>query len=398
MGAVTPANVRGYMFCSVSLTPPAAGSSAEYVITLTELEYDNIDTLRLTFPSDTSCVAVSVSPSTVTVNGIPCVGGAVSKRTDGSVRLDIQLRQRLQRDQTVSILVAREAGIVNPVTPRSCYRMSVGFVKNGVELTSIESDLYAVTPSAVRSVTASIEPAIVSAPIAVDIGFITGPNGSMVAAQDYVAIRFPDDFTLPQSFTLSDVMLNGISCAGRVMRDDKEPNSMIVYVPVDIPIGSLVNVRIPSKAGLKAGAIAGPAIISVHTNVEVTPVNAPPVQIRGRAVTSPVVTLGTPVSGRVTSVLLHCTLSSVGRLVPGGGISIRLPVEYSMPTSPIGAEALVNGVKASIQYAQGVATMAAPMYLTDGATIDIQVPETLGYYQSFGAGQLRLDCLDGQRH
>jgi hypothetical protein len=256
--------------------------------------------------------------------------------------------------------------------------MSVGFIRNGAELTSIESDQYAVTPSALRSVTAGIEPAIASAPIAVDIGFITGPNGRMVATQDYVVIQFPDGFTLPQAFTLSDVTLNGISCSGRVFRDDKEPNGMIVYVPVDISAGSLVNVRIPSKAGLKASVTAGPAVISVHTNVEVTQVDAPPVQIRGREVTGLTVGLLTPVAGLSTGLQLHFGLSAVGRLTQGLFIYIRLPIGYEAPTVTGTVFAAVNGTATSAAIAAGVMSIAVPVYMPDGASVDLAFPADFG--------------------
>jgi len=373
-----PGDVLGYMFCSVRPTPSGAGSPAEYAITLTALEYDNIDTLRLTFPSDSSFSMASVIPSAITVNGIQCVGGTIAKRSDGSIRLDIQLRQRLQRDQTVSILVSREAGIVNPVSPRSCYRMSVGFIRNGAELTAIESDQYAVTPSSVSRVTVGIEPAIAGAPVAIDVGFITGPNGRMVATQDYIAIRFPDDFTLPQSFTLSEVMLNGVSCFGRVFRDDKVPNGMVVYTPVDIPAGSLVNVRIPVKAGVKACFNAGPATISVHTDVEVTPVEASPVQIRGREVNGLAVQLVTVVAGAPTGVRLHFGLSAVGRLTQGQFVHVRLPVAYASPAPGQSAFAVVNGAAAATTIVAGVVDIAVPTYLPDGSSVDLEFAAGFG--------------------
>jgi hypothetical protein len=292
--------------------------------------------------------------------------------------MDIQLATRLSVNTPLTIIIAREAGILNALSPRSCYRLMVSFIRDGSEVNWVESDLYEITPSAIGSVNATIEPAIASAAADIVVSFITGSNGRLKEGQDSVSIAFPSGFSVPQSFGLANVTLNGVSCEGRVFRDNASPSTVLVYTPVNVPASSPIVLRISAKAGIKNPTVAGPVILSVYTTAETTPIETPTIQIRGREVTGLTVQLVTPVAGSPTALRLHFGLSAVGRLTQGQLIRVRLPVGYGTPVPTEATSATVNGTAAITAITAGVMDIAVPAYLPDGASVDLVFPAGFG--------------------
>lgn len=367
------------VLCSVTPSPTAASTPAEYTIRISGNPVDRADQLRIKFPFDTQYTSASFLPSMVTVNGIVSRGGQIRKlSTTNQIQMDIMLAERLKSGTPLTIVVSRDAGIINPLSPRSCYRLLVGFVRDGFEVTTVESDLYAITPSAISAVNATVEPPIASAAAEYVVSFITGSNGRLQAGKDSVTIAFSEGFSLPSSFTLAGITLNGIACDGKVFRDDSAPNAMLVYVPIDAPAGSLITVRIPPKAGIKNPPVAGTGKVTVHTTAETLPVDSAAITIRGREVSDLSVELGTPVSDSSTSVRLTFSLSAVGRLMQGQYMHVRLPVGYATPAVPTGATVGINGTATVVTAADGVLNVMVPAYLPDIADVELTLPVSLG--------------------
>ncbi|MFA4931759.1 MAG: stalk domain-containing protein [Caldisericia bacterium] len=366
------------VLCSVTPVPATASTPAEYTIRISTNPYDRIDQLVVRFPDDTQFAAGSFAPSTVVVNGVQSWGGQIQKLATNQIQMNIMLSTRLTMGAPLTIIIAREAGIKNPLSPRSCYRLMVSFLRDGAEINWVESDLYAITPSAIGSVNASIEPAVAGAPADVVVSLITGSNGRLKSGQDSVDVAFPSGFSIPQSFGFADVTLNGVSCEGRVFRDNASPNTVLVYVPVDIPASSPIVLRIPAKAGIKNPTVAGPVILSVYTTAETTPIETPTIQIRGREVTGLAVQLAPVVAGSPTRVQLHFGLSAVGRLTQGKLIHVRLPVGYATPVPAGTVSATINGTAATTAIAAGVMDISVPAYLPDRASVDLDFPADFG--------------------
>ena len=378
VGGVLPARA-GSVLCYATPSPVTASTPAAYTIRISGNPYSRIDQLSVKFPFDTGFTAGSFAPSMVVVNGIASKGGQIRKvAATNQIQMDIMLSERLTVGVPLTIVIAREAGILNPLSPRSCYRLMVSFYQDGHEINWIESDLYAITPSAIGSVNATIDPAVAGAAAEVVVSFITGSSGRLKTGQDSVNISFPSGFAIPQAFGMADVTLNGVSCDGRVFRDNANPNMVLVYAPIDIPAGSLVIVRIPAKGGIKCPSVTGPIVLSIYTTAESPPVDSPTIQIRGREVTGLTVHLTSPVAGLVTALELRFGLSAVGRLMQGALVHIRLPVGYATPVPQGTVSATVNGAPAPITIAEGVIHIAVPTYLPDGAGVDLTVPVDLG--------------------
>jgi hypothetical protein len=376
-GAAPARAVR--VLCSVTLAPATASTPAAYTIRISTNPYDGVDQLRVKFPFDSGFTATSFSPSTVVVNGGQSRGGQIRKlAATNEIQMDIMLSERLSAGTPLTIVISREAGILNPLSPRSCYRLMVSFVRDGRVENGVESDLYVIVPSAIGSVNATIEPAVAGAAADVVVSFITGSNGRLKASQESVDISFPFSFGFPQSFGLANVTLNGVSCEGRVFRDNSSPNTVLVYTPVDIPAGSLVIVRIPAAAGIKNPSVAGPVVLNIHTTAETTPVETPTIDIRGREVTGLTVALTTPVAGLPTGVHLEFDLSAVGRLAQGKLVHVRLPVGYGTPVPAGTVSATVNGTTAATVITAGVMGIAVPAYLPDRASVDLVFPPDFG--------------------
>ncbi len=367
------------VLCSVTPAPVTASTPAAYTVRISTNPYDRVDQLRITFPFDTGFTMGSFAPSMVVVNGVQSRGGQIQKlATTNQIQMDILLSTRLSAGTPLTIVIARDVGILNPLSPRSCYRLMVSFFCDGREFDGVESDLYAITPSAIGSVTAAIDPVVAGAAADVVVSFQTGSNGRLMAGQDSVNISFPLGFNVPQSFGLADVTLNGVSCDGRFFRDNASPNTVLVYVPVDIPARSLVIVRIPAKAGIKNPAVAGPVVLSVYTTAEVTPIDTPVVEIRGREVTGLTVQLTTPVAGSPTGLQLHFGLSAVGRLTQGQLVHVRLPVGYAAPAPTTTVQVTVNGTTAAATIAAGGIDVAVPAYLSDESSVNLVLPVEFG--------------------
>jgi hypothetical protein len=367
-----------YVPCSVYPSPAAAGVPAAYTIEVGPSPYDRIDQVRLTLPFDTSFSVSNVTPSTVSVNGIPCMGGTIVKKADNAIRVDIMLQQRLVKDQPITVVVKREAGIINPISPRSCYRMMFSFVRDGTEITWIESNQYAITPSALGSLSVAIDPPVVGAAGSYEIQFITGSNGRLKAGQDYVMVSFPAGFSLPQSFSMTDVTLNGVSCQGRVYRSSDEPNAIQIYAPVDVSAGSLASIRIPAKAGIKNPSSPGVAVLTVWTSIETTRIDAPPIVIVGRQVAQTALTLSPPVAGLPSDIAVQFSTSPVGRLLPGQRVMVRFPSSFHVPAMDSGATCLFNGAVTAVQSQDNIVSIAVPVYVGDSAPISISLPISLG--------------------
>lgn len=373
------------VLCSVTPVPATAGTPAEYTIRLSTNPYDRVDQLRVKFPFDTGFTTGSFAPSVVVVNGVLSRGGQIQKlATTNQIQMDILLSTRLSAGTPLTVVIGREAGILNALSPRSCYRLMVSFCRDGNEVNWVESDLYAITPSAVGSVNASIEPAVAGAAANVVVSLITGSNGRLKAGQDSVNVAFPSGFSIPQSFGFADVTLNGVSCDGRVFRDNSNPNAILVYVPVNVPASSPIVLRVPAKAGIRNPGVVGPVVLTVNTTAEDTPVDSAAVQIRGREVTGLMVQLTTPVAGSPTGLQLHFGLSAVGRLTQGKLIHVRLPIGYAVPVPTGTVSATVNGTAATTAIAAGVIDVETPSYLPDGASVDLVFPADLGIVNPTG--------------
>jgi hypothetical protein len=367
------------VLCSVTPVPATASTPAAYTIRISTNPYDRIDQLVVKFPFDTGFTTASFMPSTVTVNGIASRGGQIRKLTaTNEIQMDILLSTRLTMGTPLTIVIAREAGILNALSPRSCYRLMVSFFRDGSLVNWVESDLYAITPSAIGSVNATIEPAVASAAADIVVSFITGSNGRLKAGQDSVDVAFPAGFSVPQSFGSNGVTLNGVSCDGRVFRDSANPSAVLVYVPVDIPASSPVVLRIPAKAGIKNPAVAGPVVLSVYTTAETTPIETPTIQIRGREVSGLTVQLTPLVAGSPTALRLLFELSAVGRLMQGQLIHIRLPVGYASPVPSVAFSPAINGTVAAVAIVGGVMDVSVPAYLPDRVVVNLEFPAEFG--------------------
>lgn len=378
--AAPAAALGAYVLCSVTPTPTTAGSVGAYTIRLTDNPYEGIDELRITFPYDSGMTSASFPSSSVTINGVSSKGGQITKvASTNEIRLDVMLSQRLVTGQPVTIVVAQSAGIVNAVSPRSCYRLRVSFLQNFFEIDSVDSDLYAITPSAIGSLTVSVEPAIVGAPAAISANFIVGANGTMKTSQDNIRIKFPGGFSLPASFGLAGVTVNGVVCNGKVFRDNNDASVVLIYVPFDVRPGSLISADFPATAGVTCPLTPGTGIFSVSTSAEPTWIDSAPLTIRGREVSNLNVTLTNNVAGSATGIQVAFRLSPVGRLQQGARLYVRLPGEFGIPTLTAGATVLLNYQQAAVAVQNGVVVITSPTYLIDGADVNIVVLQTLGF-------------------
>lgn len=380
-GLAAPATTLGaYVFCTATPVPTTAGSVGAYTIHLSNNPYEGIDELWITFPYDSGMTSSFCPGSAVTVNGVSSKGCQITRdASTREIRLDVTLGERLATGQPITIVVAREAGIVNAISPRSCYRLKVSFVRSFFETAYVESDLYVITPSSIGSVTAGVDPAIVGAPTALSVSFVTGSNGTLKTSQDSISIRFPDGYGIPQSFGLAGVTMNGVVCNGKVFRDNNDASTVLIYAPFDVRPGSLVSVYFPPAAGITCPLTPGTGIFSVSTTSEPTWVDTSPLAIKGRQVSGLSVSLTDSVTSSTTGIQLGFRLSPVGRLQQGARIYVRLPREFGVPSLSPGATALLNYQQAGLAIQDGMLVITNPSYLIDGADVSITILPALGF-------------------
>lgn len=333
----------------VEVTPYNAGLSAQYRIYGSNCDYNNISMLKIYFRDDTRVIAQGTYPSNILVNGVPVKSVNFTslhvEKTfqDYSVQATLLLSSYLNKGDPIEIVIKKEAGLINPLAPATCYKVMVVFVDSkGVEVGYNMSESYTISVSAVSNIRVSLNNPVRGMISEYSITFVTGVKGSLKASSDDIRIRFPDGTGIPSYLSKSQVLVNG-EIAAAVYRDQDDPRILKVFSSKNIDARSIVSVVFKESFGLMNTAHAGSNILEISTYKEPDWVQSEPFEIYEPQVQNLNITVKPDSIALEPEITLTFTTSPIGHLSPGDSIYIKFPAGFDITTVNLTGNVSVNG-------------------------------------------------------
>lgn len=346
MLSFSPLKVSGFVIAppfNVDVVPFNAGSNASYHIYGSYSEYDHVKTLKVTFRYDTTFSNETPSPDSVIVNGSPVNSVRFYRNEDGSIYAILNLSKEINNGGNIDILFKKEAGVINPIIPATCYKVRVTLINNlGVELDSIMSNSYRISSSAVKDVVVKVDPPIRATKAEYVIDFTTGIKGKIQANYDAIRIKFPAGTILPTFISKSKVLINGVQ-ASAVYRDESDSYTLRIYSINDISENSNVEVKFLKDFGIINPLQAGIKKISVATDEEPDWVESGDYEIFEPQVKDLQINISPSSIGLKAEMNISFETSPVGALTKGNKIYIEFPNDFTLPSNFASQSVLVNG-------------------------------------------------------
>lgn len=213
----------------VEVNPPVTKVEAEYIISFKTGKHGELkegENIYIKFPSYTK-LPTDIDKSLITING-------VTLKKDVTVDLSnkiltIKTPVEIGNEETVLIVISKEAGIKNPDNPGE-YRLKVWTEK---EKTEVTSSVFKLIQSILTSISTKAIPPSVGRSISFEIKLKTGPGGSL-NVNDYIYIKFPQKFDLPQNINSSSITIKGIQLSKNpTVSKDKS----LITIQTPVPIG-----------------------------------------------------------------------------------------------------------------------------------------------------------------
>ena len=327
----------------VEVTPINAGSVAEYRIYGSYSEYDKVKILKVYFRADTSFRSSGAPSGSVLVNGISVLGTQFKKiDADGSIEATLYLSQYINKDNKIEILFKKNAGVVNPITPATCYKVRVVLINyNGVEVGTILSNSYRITSSAVQGLTVNVDPAIRGMKAEYVVSFATGARGALNSNSGGIKVKFPEGTIFPNSLSKTNILINNGPISA-IYRDTEEPNVVRVYPSFDIPANYPVTLVFKKELGLSNPLQAGIKKILVSTDSEPDWVESEPYEIFEPEIQNLSVSLAPDSIALQLELNLSFTTSPVGFVNKGDKIYVEFPQAFLLPVSVQSDHVFVN--------------------------------------------------------
>lgn len=357
----------------VEVTPINAGSVAEYRIYGSYSEYDKIKTLKVYFRADTSFRSPGAPYGSVLVNGVPVLGTQFRKiESDSSVEVILYLSQYINSGDKIEILFKKNAGVVNPITPATCYKVRVVLINyNGVEVGTILSNSYRITSSAVQGLTAKVDPPVKGMKAEYVISFATGARGALNSNSGGIKVKFPEGTMFPNSLSKTNILINNSSISA-IYRDMEEPNVVRIYSSFDIPANYPVTLVFKKELGLSNPLQAGLKKILVSTGSEPDWVESEPFEIFEPEIQNLSASLLPDSIALSSEINVSFKTSPVGFLQKGEKIYVEFPKDFA-PSSIQSGDILVNGVTADASINGNVIQIVSPQNLLPLSQVEVKI-------------------------
>lgn len=359
---------------TVEVTPYNAGSRAQYRIFGSYSQYNYINQIKVYFRDDTRFLSSGAPYGSVVVNGNPAKGTQFRKITsDNSVEATIYLSQYINNGDNIEIVFKKEAGIINPYIPATCYKVRVVLINNrGVEVQTILSNSYRITTSAIQGLSVKVEPAIRGMNAQYTVSFVTGVRGSLNSTSDAIKVRFPDGTTLPTSLSTSYVLING-NTASSIYRDSEDPYMLRVYAPFDIAASTPVTVVFEKEFGIINPLKSGMGTISVATDKEPDFITSEPFQIYDPQVKDVKVNLSPDSIGASPQIDVTFTTSPVGYLQIGKNIYLKFPDGFNLDGVNLSDTVYVKGQVAQASITNNILQIVLPVDVGSLSNVEITI-------------------------
>lgn len=214
---------------TVEVNPPVTKVEAGYKINFKTGKHGALltsDSIYIKFPSYTKL------PSNIDKNLISVNGFNLTKEASIDIPnkiLIIKTPVEIGNEENVQIVISKEAQIKNPDSPGE-YRLKVWTEKEKTEVTSTP---YKLIESMLSSISTKTLPPSTNRAVSFEIKLSTGPGGSL-NVNDYIYIKFPQKFELPQDFKPNIISIKGITLTKKpTLSKDK----MVLTIQTPVPIG-----------------------------------------------------------------------------------------------------------------------------------------------------------------
>ena len=359
----------------IDVTPDNAGKDAQYRIYGSYCDYSDASILKLYFRADTDFHFQSISSGKVLVNGISATGGSFNKLSDGTVEVTIRLSKRLNKGDPVEILLREEAGLINPITPATCYFVRIIYMDSrGVELGTASTERYRIGLSAVSNTSVTVEPQVKGVNAEYSVFFITGVKGSLKASLEEIRIKFPSGTIFPSVLTSSKVLING-KLSSAIYRDNEDPYVLRVLSSSDIPARTPVGVLFKKEFGIKNTLTPGTYKVLVSTYVEPDWDESEPFVITEPQVRDLSINISKDTLLAYTSLTINFKTSQIGFLEKGNKMYVSFPVEFEVPLAFPDNAITVNGTSAHAEGSGDTLVISSPILISNNDDVEIVINE-----------------------
>jgi hypothetical protein len=375
---------------NVDVNPISAGSVAEYHIYGSYSPYDRVNVMKLYFREDTSFKYPGAPSGSILVNGIKVLGTQFKEVVnEESVELTLYLSQYINAGNQIDILIKKEAGLVNPITPATCYKVRVLLCYNSVELGVILSNSYRISSSQVQELTANVYPSIKGMKAEYKVIFVTGVRGKLDSGSSYISVRFPEGTFFPSIMSQSGVLINGSNVAA-VYKNANDPYVLQVYPSLEIPANYLVNLVFSSKLGITNTSKAGIYKISVSTSSEPDWVESEPFEIFEPEVQDLKVSLSPDSIALPSEVLVKFKTSQVGYLSKGSKIYVEFPFDFDLSSLNLNANFTINGENSVANSNGNIIEVSTPSSVSASSFVELKIPSNANVRNPLRAGEYTI--------
>lgn len=363
----------------VEVTPINAGSTAEYRIYGSYSEYDRVNVLKVYFREDTSFKSPGAPSGSILVNNVPVHGAQFRKIiADGSIEATLYLGQYINKGDNLEILFKKDAGVVNPITPATCYKVRVVLVNyNGAEVETILSNSYRITSSAVQGLTVNVNPAIKGMKAEYVVSFATGSRGALKTNSGGIKVKFPEGTMFPSFLYRTNVLINGQQ-ASALYKDTEDINVVKIFASFDIPANYPVALVFKKELGLSNPLQAGIKKILVSTDSEPDWVESEPYEIFEPEIQDLSISLSPDSIALHPEINMNFKTSPVGFLSKGEKIYIEFLQGFQIPSTINSDFVFANGHNTEAFSTGNIIEIASPQNITSLSQVEVKILKEIG--------------------
>jgi hypothetical protein len=374
------------VFVKVEVSPNRAGSGGEYHIYADTNDYlfSSFNRILITFPNDTTSIYADkkeAPSSAVTVNGVTPSSVKVSY-DNYELIYDITMPKSFDIGNQLDIKLFKDAGIINPTMPRSCYSLLVELYKGSYKVLSLPSYIYEILISTISNVKVVVNPPLTSSSAEYKISFSLGVNGLLKAKQDYIYLSFPSGFSVKSSFTTNSVLVNGTKPVA-VYRSPTKSNTIeivpsINISPKNIYSDGVVDILLSESFGVINSSTEGYYTTDVYTSNELEPVKSEPFEIIYPSAKNLQIIFSELRAFYNSEILVKFQTSSIGKVAKGKNVFISFPDSFSLPPTIENDNVFVNNLPSNVRVENNTVILESPVNINGGDSVEIKVLQNAG--------------------
>ncbi len=320
------------------------------------------DTITVVFPKGTG-VPSRISTSHIRVNNTAVNVGSVT-RSGNSITFTVPSRLNISPSRSVTVVIDQVAGIKNPGP--DTYTLSA---YTSADPNPVTSRKYTIAGGSVSEVSVTVNPPVIDRPAGYEISFKTSAGGSLEGDSDTITVTFPRGTTVPDSFSRSDISVNGYTLSSRSISVSGRKVTFRVPSKVTVANNRKVTVAFEDTAGITNPDSAGDYRLEVATSKDSTAETSERYTILGGNIEGVAVNVSPNRQGEAAAYNVSFRTSSSGGALTGGQDTITLTFPYGtyLPSTVSPSYITVNG--STVDRGGGVTV--------DGRSLTLRVPKGL---------------------